>query len=142
LPPEINLQLEKQTQQGVLSAIQKGLVTSAHDVADGGLVIALAECCIGTRARMFGLTANMFSALRPDILCFSESQSRFILTTSMDKKNDLERHFGELNIPVHRIGQVGGDVFCFNNWFTIPVADLAEIYYNTLPDLMKASDVH
>jgi phosphoribosylformylglycinamidine synthase II len=141
LPPEIDLQLERETQNAVLAAIQKGLVKSAHDVSDGGLVIALAECCAGNKERMFGLKANMFSALRADMLCFSESQSRFILSAATHNKNDLEKHFGELNIPVHRVGRVGGDVFSFNNWFTIPIADLAGLYYDTLPNLMKVTDV-
>ncbi len=137
LPPSLDLQLEKQTQESVLSAIQKGLVKSAHDIADGGLIIALAECCIGNQERIFGLTANMFSALRADVLCFSESQSRFILSTAPEQKNALEKHFGELNIPVHRVGQVGGKVFQFNNWFTIPVVELSALYFNTLADMMK-----
>jgi phosphoribosylformylglycinamidine synthase len=138
LPPNLDLQLEKQTQQSVLSAIQTGLIRSAHDIADGGLLVALAECCIGDQERILGLTANMFSALRADVLCFSESQSRFILSVAPEKKTAVENHFGELNIPVHRIGQIGGHVFSFNNWFKIPITDLAAVYYNTLPALMKA----
>jgi phosphoribosylformylglycinamidine synthase II len=137
LPPNLDLQLEKETQEGLLSAIRKGLVKSAHDIADGGLVTALAECCIGNQEKIFGLNANMFSALRPDLLCFSESQSRFVISAAAEYKNTLEKHFGELNIPLHRVGQVGGNVFQFNNWFTIPLAELAALYFNTLAELMK-----
>ena len=137
LPPNLDLHLEKQTQDGLLSAIRRGLVKSAHDIADGGLIIALAECCIGNQERMFGLSANMFSALRPDVLCFSESQSRFIISAAVEHKDALEKHFGELNIPLHRVGQVGGNVFQFNNWFTIPSAELSALYFNTLAEMMK-----
>ena len=137
LPPEVDLLLEKRTQDAVLSAIQKGLLKSAHDVSDGGLVVALAECCITDREKTYGLKASIYSALRSDFLCFSESQSRFVLSVSPVNKQILEEHFMAADIPVHLVGQVGGKIFQFNDWITIMVDELASLYFNTLPDRMK-----
>jgi phosphoribosylformylglycinamidine synthase subunit PurL len=137
MPPELDLHLEKRTQDAVLAAIREGLIKSAHDVADGGVVTALAECCIGNMEKTFGLKANLLSALRADILCFSESQSRFVLSISAARQKSFEKHFAESGIPVHRIGQVGGQEFRFNNWLNIPVRELSDIYFKTLPGLMQ-----
>jgi phosphoribosylformylglycinamidine synthase II len=137
LPPQINLLLEKRTQDAILAAIQKGLIKSAHDVSDGGLAVALAECCIADREKALGLKANLTSTLRSDMLCFSESQSRFIISASPGNKQMLEELFIKADIPVHIVGKVGGKEFQFNDWINIPLTELSSLYFNTLPDLMK-----
>ena len=46
--PELDLEVEEKNQKAVLKAIQEGLVASAHDLAEGGLAVALAESAIGS----------------------------------------------------------------------------------------------
>ncbi|MCI3922820.1 phosphoribosylformylglycinamidine synthase subunit PurL [Paenibacillus sp. TRM 82003] len=105
-PPVIDLDVEKRLQKSVLSAIQGGLVSSAHDLAEGGLAVALAESCISG-----GVGANVdwsVPALRNDVALFSESQSRILLSCRPDQADALQMHLVEEGVRVTRIGTVGG----------------------------------
>jgi phosphoribosylformylglycinamidine synthase len=137
IPPKIDLDLEKNTQDSVLLAIHKGIVKSAHDISDGGLAIAIAECCICDQKNPHGLAANVSSPLRADILCFSETQSRFIISVAPEQKNEIEYLFQKAFIPLQLIGEVGGTQFSLNNYFTIELDELSTIYYHSLPSLMS-----
>lgn len=75
--PRIDLTVEAQRQTQILSAIQQGLVASAHDVAEGGVAVALAEKAFG---KGLGLEVTLSGSATTAL--FSESQSRFILTVS------------------------------------------------------------
>lgn len=81
--PALDLTVEARYQQQILTAIKNGLVASAHDVAEGGVAVALAESVIGSDGlgAEVELSGNVVSAL------FSESQSRFIL--SVKEENQL-----------------------------------------------------
>ena len=76
--PQLDLLVEKKRQQQLLKAIQMGVVKSAHDLAEGGLAVALAEGLFGTDGLGLDvkLEGNMVTAL------FAESQSRFLVTVS------------------------------------------------------------
>jgi phosphoribosylformylglycinamidine synthase subunit PurL len=84
--PELNVTIEKERQNQVLSAIRAGLVQSAHDLSEGGLAVAVAECLF-TNEKLgaeINITGNPISAL------FSETQSRFLLTVKEEHKNEFE----------------------------------------------------
>src|SRR5205085_1978614 len=51
-PPGCNLERERATIDALLEAIEAGAVRSAHDCSDGGLAVALAECCMMDRAKI------------------------------------------------------------------------------------------
>src|SRR5690625_3456211 len=84
--PQIDLDEEAVRQKQLLHAIQLGIVESAHDLAEGGLAVALAECTftddgLGAEAALFGdATAELFS----------ESQSRFLVTVKEENKAAFE----------------------------------------------------
>ncbi|WP_458414936.1 phosphoribosylformylglycinamidine synthase subunit PurL [Schinkia sp. CFF1] len=84
--PELNLEVEVQRQQQLLSAIKSGLVQSAHDIAEGGLAVAVAECLmnndkLGADVQIKG---DAVTAL------FSETQSRFIITVKKENQMQFE----------------------------------------------------
>ncbi|ESU31679.1 phosphoribosylglycinamide synthetase [Bacillus sp. 17376] len=84
--PVLNLEVEAGYQAQILTAIKNGLVASAHDVAEGGVAVALAESVIGSKGLGAEVTleGNAVSAL------FSESQSRFILSVKPENQIDFE----------------------------------------------------
>jgi len=137
MPPTIDLDLEKQTQDTVLEAIRSGWIRSAHDIADGGLAIALAECCVIGKVAI-GITVQVDSGLRPDLLLFSESQSRFILSLREEARDEFEALFKIRQIPFRRIGKTGGHVLQINNLLKIPINELYDIYYHTLNRIMES----
>jgi len=107
-PPELNLDREKKLHEAVRAAIRSGGVRSAHDLAEGGLLIALAEAAIGG-AKQLGATVKLEGAHRRlDGLLFGESQSRALLTASPEKADAVSKLFEASGIPVRRIGEVGG----------------------------------
>ncbi len=134
--PELNLSAEKTLQHELLESIRSGVVKSAHDISDGGLAVALAECCISNREHQPGATVTLDNGLRPDCLLFGESQSRVIVSCAADDADALEKRFAKRNVPVSRIGVVGGDRLRINGLIDQPLAVLADAYYNALSRLM------
>ncbi|WP_102260931.1 phosphoribosylformylglycinamidine synthase subunit PurL [Mesobacillus jeotgali] len=84
--PELNLEVEASYQAQVLTAIKNGLVASAHDVAEGGVGVALAESVIGSK----GLGAAVYLEGNAVSALFSESQSRFILSVKPEHQIEFE----------------------------------------------------
>ncbi|MBK7498529.1 MAG: phosphoribosylformylglycinamidine synthase subunit PurL [Ignavibacteriales bacterium] len=88
--PTINLDEEKKLQDTLLNLIRKGLIKSAHDISEGGIVSALAECCIINQEKQIGCEVEIATKSRKDFSLFSESQSRIIISISKDKILELE----------------------------------------------------
>ncbi|MBU0982285.1 MAG: phosphoribosylformylglycinamidine synthase subunit PurL [candidate division Zixibacteria bacterium] len=135
--PALDLAFERKLQDALLAAIQSGQVTSAHDVSDGGLAIALAEGCITNTKQQIGATITLSDRLRPDCLLFGETQSRVIVSCSVDNADSLKEQFTAAGIPVVQIGTVGGDRLKINDLIDVPLTDLSEAYYTALPRIME-----
>lgn len=106
-PPMLDLEVEKRLQDHVLACIQAGWIASAHDVSEGGLAVALAECAI---AGNIGAKLTMPAcALRPDEWLFSETQSRIVVSTTPVHAQVLMRHMQEAGVPIVCLGTVGGN---------------------------------
>lgn len=84
--PHLDLEVEQRRQEQLLKAIQKGVVQSAHDIAEGGFAVALAEC-------LFDQELGCDVTLSGDVISelFSETQSRFIVSVSKEHASDFER---------------------------------------------------
>jgi phosphoribosylformylglycinamidine synthase II len=110
--PALDLAREKALQQLVVRAIREKLVESAHDCAEGGLAVTLAECCFDTP---FGVTAdiaatdNVPAAFRVQAALFGESASRVVVSVRPEKVDPLRALAGQLGVPLHVIGATGGD---------------------------------
>ncbi|KYD29117.1 phosphoribosylformylglycinamidine synthase subunit PurL [Parageobacillus toebii] len=98
--PEIDLATEAKRQQELLTAIQAGVVASAHDIAEGGFAVALAECVMSTN----GLGAKV--TVDGDITSqlFSETQSRFIVSVKKENQEKFEKL-----VEAKLIGEVTND---------------------------------
>ncbi len=127
--PQLNLIREKAVQQFVRDVIQEGQARSAHDVSEGGLAAALAECCI-TGAEPRGATVRLEGGLRPDVHLFSESQSRYILSVpAIHAKRVLDKA-ASVGLPASRLGTVGGSRLVIEGMIDIPVAEINHLWRN------------
>jgi phosphoribosylformylglycinamidine synthase len=109
-PPLLNLDAERTLHQFILEVIDEGLVQSAHDCSDGGLAVALAECCVSAPTTGLGAMIRLaLDGLRRDALLFGESQSRVILSVKADVADQVLNRAWDAGIPAARIGTVGGD---------------------------------
>jgi phosphoribosylformylglycinamidine synthase subunit PurL len=82
LPPALDMDREKRVQNAIREMVNEGLVESAHDLSDGGLAVALAECAFGG----VGARIELDSELRPDLLLFHEGPSRVLVSTAQPDK--------------------------------------------------------
>jgi phosphoribosylformylglycinamidine synthase len=80
LPPALNLEMEKRVQLAIREIVAAGLAESAHDLSDGGLAVALAECSFGPAG--VGAAIDIDSDLRPEVLAFHEGPSRILISTA------------------------------------------------------------
>ena len=135
--PAIDLDYEKTLQSALLAAIQKGLVKSAHDCSEGGLAVAITECCISERENMLGASIKINDELRSDCLLFGETQSRVILSCDSKNENELIAVFKKQNVSCQTIGTTGGNRLTINDMISVDLKDLAEAFYNALPELME-----
>ncbi|WP_324729222.1 phosphoribosylformylglycinamidine synthase subunit PurL [Lysinibacillus fusiformis] len=99
--PAIDLEMEAARQQALLKAIKAGLVQSAHDVAEGGLAVAIAEKTFSAN----GLGVDVALTGSATTALFSESQSRFVVTV----KEEHVAAFVEIIKDAHKIGVVTND---------------------------------
>ncbi len=80
LPPALDLEYEKRVQAAAREIAASGVAESAHDLSDGGLAVALAECSFGPAG--VGAEIALDSDLRPELLLFHEGPSRVLVSTA------------------------------------------------------------
>ncbi|WP_433956872.1 phosphoribosylformylglycinamidine synthase subunit PurL [Cytobacillus horneckiae] len=85
--PELDLAREAEYQEKVLAAIRTGLVASAHDIAEGGLAVAVAESLFGKTQ----LGADIHLTGEATTQLFSESQSRFLISVKKENQHEFEK---------------------------------------------------
>jgi phosphoribosylformylglycinamidine synthase len=135
--PEIDLDFEQRLQASLLEAIQEGMVASAHDCSDGGLVVALIE------KAMFGefgakLSVDVLGGATVETL-FSEAQSGVVLSCSPEHVESLMAHFHEADVPAYQLGHVQqGDALLINA-LSFSVAALTGSYESVITKAMSKS---
>ncbi|MBI4460327.1 MAG: phosphoribosylformylglycinamidine synthase subunit PurL [Acidobacteria bacterium] len=105
LPPSLDLEYEGRVQACCRRLITEGLIESAHDISDGGLAVALAECCFG---RDIGAAVTIGPAEDSRQSLFAEDPSRILITVAEDRLADASRLAGQYNVRVEKIGITGG----------------------------------
>ncbi len=109
-PPLLDLEREKAVQAFVLTVIRNGLVSSAHDCADGGLAVALTECCLARIGDALGAVVQLTpEGLRRDAVLFGESQSRVVISARPHDRPRILQLAEAAGVPIAVIGRVGGD---------------------------------
>jgi phosphoribosylformylglycinamidine synthase len=105
----VDLKLEQAVQATCLAAADESLLRSAHDAADGGLCIALAESCFSTLNRpSIGATIDLNGALPVAAQLFGETPSRIIVSFHESARTRLAEIAAQFNCPLAIIGRVGG----------------------------------
>jgi len=80
-PPELDLDTERRLHVAMRELATAGVLRSAHDLGDGGLAVALAECCFDAGGVKIGASVRVDARLRADVALFSESPSRMLVAT-------------------------------------------------------------
>jgi phosphoribosylformylglycinamidine synthase len=135
--PQLNLKAEKKIQDALLALIRKGLIKSAHDISEGGIVSALAECCIINQEKQIGCAVDISIRSRKDFSLFSESQSRIIISISKSNQTNIENELESSDIKFTHLGTVIGNKLKLKNLFEVEVKELSYVYFNTISQIMS-----
>ena len=134
--PSIDLAVERAVQETCLAAAEEGLLASAHDLSEGGLAVAAAECAFAAAGRL-GCRLDLAFALRPDALLFGEGQSRILVTAAPDKAGAVLELAAKRGAPASRVGEVGGDgirIACSGEILVdLPAAEAHALWSGAIP---------
>ncbi len=141
--PQLDLARELAVQQACLEAAEAGLLASAHDCADGGLAVALAELCFSSLGKdAIGAEVDLKGTLHTTALMFSESPSRIIISFDPESLDSIRQICVTHNVPFAVLGEVSGNELkiSINSAPTISaaVADLESTWRNALLRSLKA----
>ena len=141
-PPRVNLRAEKALIEALLEAIRAGTVRSAHDVADGGLAVALAECVMMDRARPVGAQIDLspWASLPLRALLFGEAQGRVVVSTpDAAALLAIAARHGVKATRIGAVGAAGGrlDVAVGDRQLRANVALLSDAYHEAIPRIMQ-----
>ena len=137
-PPPVDLAAEKRNGDVVRGMIRAGTATAAHDVSDGGLLIALAEMAMAS-----GIGAQLLnapSAIVPHAFWFGEDQARYIVTVPVQEAGRVLAKMKGAGVPCTRIGTTGGDTIALPAEAPVPVAALKARFENWLPAYMSGTN--
>ena len=145
-PPALDLGREKAVQEAVRRAVKEGILSSAHDCSEGGLAVALAECCMmsepppgGGRSPWLGAAVRVPFPARKDFVLFGEDASRIVVSLPNASLPRLEEIAREAGAPLVKLGAVGGDRLEIQGALSVPVADLAWAWREGLPRVLRRS---
>ena len=155
-PPRIDLQQERALQQVMLGAARQGWLKSAHDCSEGGLAVALAECCIMDEQHLigatvqFGVRCSVFGSrsttnyerhatnIRADALLFGESAGRIVVSCERRFIEPLLALAKKHGVPAAEVGTVGGTRLAIGSWIDVPAEDLNDAWRSGLARHLQA----
>jgi phosphoribosylformylglycinamidine synthase len=139
--PDLNLEEEKRLQQFLVESASGRLLKSAHDCSDGGLAVALAECCMGTGIALIGAEIDIVpDGVRSDFLLFGEDQSRGIVSAAAAEAHSLMEIARKHQVPAAVIGRVGGDRLVIGKEIDLSVSEMAQAYMRSIGDRMEKEE--
>ncbi|CAA9370152.1 MAG: Phosphoribosylformylglycinamidine synthase, synthetase subunit [uncultured Nocardioides sp.] len=132
VPPRVDLRAEQALAELLQEAAAETVLTSAHDLSDGGLAQALAESCLRHGVGV-SVSVGEVAGGDPFVALFSESTARVLVTATQEHEETLvalaERH----GVPLTRLGHTGGGAIVVEDQLELPVADAMEAWRATLP---------
>ena len=144
--PALDLDVERRVEDACLRIIQAGLVESAHDVSDGGLGVAIAECAFSSYGRSaVGCEVDLEGDLQAAAMLFSETPSRILISAEpvcVDRILEIARERGA---EARVIGRTGGErlVIKVNGQMIInrSVAEVERAWRKVLPDVLEVASL-
>jgi phosphoribosylformylglycinamidine synthase II len=141
-PPIIDIEQEKKLIACLVELADKQLLQSAHDTSEGGLAVALAECCFDQGSGSHhGARIEPTGEGRLDSYLFAEKQTRVVLSALPSVRERITVTVKSFGLRVTLIGRVGGNELVLGNHVQTSVADLYDIYSNALSTILETEVV-
>jgi phosphoribosylformylglycinamidine synthase len=140
--PEVDLPAERRLADLLATLAEQGLLSSAHDVSDGGLAVALAECAMKGG---IGAEIKLEEGPRVSSLLFGESAGRAVVTFTPESGAAVEGAAKKAGVPFRKIGRVGGARLKVSAAGQVAideeVASLSQLWKSAFAHAMEAADV-
>src|SRR5262249_23404867 len=108
---------------------------SAHDCSEGGLAVAVAECCFNPK-KLFGAEIDVNASDKSaTTVLFNESQSRIVISIAPENLEKTISSLQQRQVPFQQLGKVGGDqlrIRAGSENFSWPVAELHDEWWNAI----------
>ena len=158
-PPPVNLEGERRSGEFVREAIIRGMVNAVHDVADGGILVSVAEMALAGSLGIDLEPAWMIKQLQPGVAeglfnetlarmaadLFGEDQGRYLVSTRDPEGLDLIAFAEESEISIRYLGFIGGNSISIGdmpgtsgNFAELPLTALREASDSFFRDWMEA----
>ncbi len=140
LPPRLDVDAELGLHKSLRALVRGSVIVSAHDCSEGGLGVALAECCIGDEASMKGAKVSLeLGTVAPHAFLFGEDASRAVVSFAPGQRAEVERVCKEHNVPLAVVGSVGGVSLEIVGQLNVELKLLSKAWRGAIPKLMGAS---
>src|SRR5581483_5326431 len=135
LPPQVDLERERLLADILVAASRDGMIDAAHDLSDGGFVLALAESCLrgGQGARIV-----VPDGMDPFVFLFSESAGRAIVSVPRSEELRFSEMCAARGLPAARVGVVDGDAIEVQGQFRLPLEELRAARTGVIEALLNA----
>ncbi len=134
--PYFNIDEEFALQQFVKNLIKAGLISSAHDVSDGGLFITLLESAMPNK---LGFSIDTDEDIRKDAFLFGEAQSRIVVSVNADNLDEFVEMISDNDVDFINLGEVTSGEILIDNVSYGSVSEYQQKYQNAIADKMKIS---
>jgi phosphoribosylformylglycinamidine synthase subunit PurL len=140
--PYVDLDGERRLQELMLSLNEQRLLKSAHDTAEGGLAVAIAESAMGGDER-WGVDVALHDDLGTAALLFGEAQGRIVVSCAPADADAIVAAAADADVAATVIGRVGDRAGQFvlrardGVGVDLPVASLHEVWSTAIPRLME-----
>ena len=131
-PPALDLTREGAVNRLILAAAKAGMLRSAHDCAEGGMLVALAECCLlgGLGVRCPAMRPE--APVRLDAAFFGETPGRFIVSAPSRAMPELQTLARRHHVEISLLGMAGGETLEFEGQFRLSLPEMREAWESGL----------
>jgi phosphoribosylformylglycinamidine synthase len=140
--PEVDLAAEKRLIELLATLAEEARLASAHDISDGGLAVALAECAMTSD---LGADVTLQSTVRPSAVLFGETTARALVSFGPEEERIVREIAERLGVPFGILGTVGGDRLRITLEDRVligeSVASLNDTWTNAFARAMESADV-
>ncbi|HKD20178.1 MAG TPA: AIR synthase related protein, partial [Thermoanaerobaculia bacterium] len=140
--PQIDLEAERRLVDLLVALAVHRKLSSAHDLSDGGLAVALAECAMRSG---LGAEITLDGSLRPSALLFGESTGRALVTLPASSRSAVEASAAQIGVPLALIGAVGGERLAISvsgrTLIDESVASLSELWSGAFAKAIESADL-
>ncbi|HTR80133.1 MAG TPA: phosphoribosylformylglycinamidine synthase subunit PurL [Bacteroidota bacterium] len=138
--PFFDIQEEKKLQECCLKLIENKLISSAHDISDGGIAVAIAESCFVSESTYIGceMNVNRPEKLRDDFFLFGEEQNRIVISASPRNKEEILKAAMANDVALEIIGRtIAAPTLMLNGNEILALEEGVDLYNNSIAELMR-----